>query len=476
MAAMKVGIIGAGPAGLAAAYRLAQAGTDVTVLEAADAVGGLARSIRLWGQTVDLGPHRFFSSDARVNRVWLEVIGTDYRMVDRLTRILYRGRFFDYPLTVRSVLKGLGVIETARALLSYAAQRLKRKSGDERDSFESWVVQRFGRRLYEMFFKTYTEKLWGIPCSQLDVDFAAQRIRKLSLSEAVKNALGLGRGSHRTLLDQFAYPLQGTGRVYERMAACVSANGQVRLNTPAHSILREGSRITGVRTAQGENLEFDHVISTMPLTLLVRALGQPPAAVEVAIAQLKFRNTILVYLQVQACDLFPDQWIYVHSPELQTGRITNFRNWVPELYGDAKTTIVALEFWCFDEDPLWTESDESLIARAKEEFRRTRLAKMASIIDGKVVRLPRCYPIYRLGYKRHLAVVVEYLRTFDGLTAIGRYGSFKYNNQDHSILMGILAAENLVDKTNHDLWSINSDYESYQEAALITESGLEPIV
>jgi protoporphyrinogen oxidase len=214
------------------------------------------------------------------------------------------------------------------------------------------------------------------------------------------------------------------------------------------------------------------VISTMPLTLLVRSLGDVPAEVAQAVDSLRFRNTILVYLHVDADSLFADQWVYVHSPDLLMGRVTNFRNWVPELYGEKRTTILALEYWCYAADALWTASDQQLIDRAKSEMQATGLLGGAKVLDGHVVRIPRCYPVYALGYKEHVQKIAAHLRTFRGLTAIGRYGAFKYNNQDHSILMGILAADNLLENKAHDLWAINADADSYQEAALVDETGL----
>ncbi|MGD9723095.1 MAG: FAD-dependent oxidoreductase [Pirellulales bacterium] len=468
----KVAVIGAGPAGLTAAYVLAKAGVEVEVFEASGAVGGLARSMQLWGQTVDLGPHRFFSTDARVNRLWLEIAERDYQMVDRLTRIYYRGRFFDYPLSAGNALWNLGPVTAAGCLLSYAAEQVRAGGADPNASFEDWVVRRFGRRLFEIFFKTYSEKLWGIPCDQLDADFAAQRIRKLSLGAALKGALGLGAGKHRTLVDRFAYPTGGTGMIYERMTDYVRALGQVHLRRPVQRVVTEGGRVCGLETEPGCVLPFDHVISTMPLTKLVQGLADVPPDVRRAAGALTFRNTLLVYLHVAAQDLFPDQWLYVHSPQLLTGRVTNFRNWVPQLYGSSPNTILSLEFWCYDHDALWQETDHQLVERAQAEIRSTGLIGQARVLDGQVLRLRRCYPVYARGYKEPLGKVVSYLDQLSGLTPIGRYGAFKYNNQDHSILMGLLAAENIADAKHHDLWSVNTDYESYQESALIDATGL----
>ena len=466
-----VGIIGAGPAGITAAYQLAKAGVKVHVLEAGDAIGGLSRTINLWDQKVDLGPHRFFSSDARVNKLWLEVIGDDYEMVNRLTRIYYKGRFFHYPLKPFDALMKLGVFEAACCLASYATERLRRqKLGN---CFQSWVTHRFGRRLFQIFFKTYSEKLWGIPCDQLDSDFAAQRIKKLSLFEAIRAALFKKTGTqHKTLVDQFAYPQGGTGELYNRMADRVrTLGGTVDCSRPVESVLTQNGRVTGVRLTDGTDLSFDHVVSTMPLNLLVTRLKDVPAEVTTAANSLRFRSTILVFLSVEATDLFSDNWLYVHSEDLRAGRITNFRNWVPQLYGNARNSILALEYWCNREDQLWSDDDESLIALASRELRATGLINGANISAGHVHRIARCYPVYNRGYKETLKPVQDYLTTVNGLTVIGRYGSFKYNNQDHSILMGMLAAENIAEGTAHDLWAINTDYE-YQERTKITKTGL----
>ncbi|HVE87399.1 MAG TPA: FAD-dependent oxidoreductase [Myxococcales bacterium] len=470
---MRVAVIGAGPAGITAAYQLTKGGAEVDVYEAGPHVGGMARSLDLWGQRVDLGPHRFLSADARVNKLWLEVVGRDYRLVDRLTRIYYRGKFFQYPLRPLDALAKLGPIEAARCVASYAAGRAR--GAREGDSFEDWVVARFGRRLFEIFFKTYSEKLWGISCADLDADFATQRIKKLSLLEAIKNAFALGGARHKTLAERFAYPKGGTGMVYERMAAAVrDRGGRVHLSSPVQRVVVESGRARGLELEGGERVEVDRVVSSMPLSLLVSRLPGAPEEVLAAAAALRFRNTILVYLHVDAPDLFPDNWLYVHAPDLRMGRLTNFRNWVPELHGDSRASILVAEYWCNDPDPIWREPEEALVALASEEVRRTGLVRDAPILGGQVVRLHRCYPVYQRGYRQGLGAIERYLRGIEGLLAIGRYGAFKYNNQDHSILMGLLAAENVLGAGQHDLWSINTDYDSYQESSSITEAGLEP--
>jgi len=469
---MKVAIIGAGPAGITAAYELAKQGVVVDVFEAGETPGGMAKTIRLWGQRVDLGPHRFFSKDKRVNQLWLEVIGKDYRIIDRMTRILYQKKLYDYPLNPLNTLKNIGLRQAVVCMLLYLKELIHPTRQD--GSFENLITSRFGKRLYEIFFKPYSEKLWGIPCSELDSDFAAQRIKKLSLMGAIKNSVSNKKSSkHRTLIDQFAYPLEGTGIVYERMAAYVHAHGgKVHYKTPVESIKVEDQKAVSLKLVNEKTCDgYDHIISTMPLSLLVSRLKDVPPYVKDAASSLRFRNTILVYLNVDAVDLFPDQWIYIQSPEFKTGRITNFRNWAPELYGEAKTSILVMEYWCYDEDELWKDTAQELIDLAGKELNRMGFKK-AEILGGQVERVPRCYPVYCKGYKQNVYSIQEYLKKISGLSVIGRYGSFKYNNQDHSILMGLQAAANIAKGEKNDLWGINTDYEDYQESFIITKTGL----
>lgn len=474
---MKIAIIGAGPAGLTAGYQLAKENIAVDVFEAGDEVGGMAKTINLWNQKVDLGPHRFFSNDPRVNKVWLELVGQDYDMVDRLTRIYYKNKFFYYPLKPINALRRLGLFEAARCVLSFARQQLSTMAGSpvlETGSFEDWVVGRFGRRLFEIFFKTYSEKLWGIPCTDLDADFAAQRIKKLSLFEALKAAFKGNKGNkHKTLVDTFAYPHEGSGVVYQRMATFVErSGGNIYCRTPVKRVCTEDGEVIGLELMDGELRRYDRVISTMPLTRLVTQLPDVPRSIVANANALRFRNTILVYLKVEADDLFPDNWLYIHADNLRTGRITNFRNWSPKLYGNETSSILAVEYWCYDEDEIWHSDHDGLIDLASKEVRKTGLIGDAVISQGFVQRVKNCYPVYNRGYKENLKPLEEYLSTIENLSIIGRYGAFKYNNQDHSILMGMLAAENILRGKQHDLWEINTDYE-YQESSKISETGLD---
>ena len=470
----KIAVVGAGPAGLTAAYQLAKMGAAVEVFEADSRVGGMAKTIDLWGQRVDFGPLRFFSSDPRVNRLWVEVLGTGYEMVARLTRIYYRKTFFHYPLKPLNALARLGLSEAVNCLASYARARIS--PPPDTSTFEGWVVSRFGRRLFEIFFKSYSEKLWGIACSEIDADFAAQRIKNFSLLEAIKSALGPRKGAkHKTLVDEFAYPRLGAGMLCERMAQrIVDMGGTIRLGAKVMSISRSGAggKAVQVELSDGTVTAYDHVVSTMPLTILVEQLNAPQEVLAHA-RSLRFRNTILVYLCVDAESVFPDQWIYIHAKELRTGRVTNFRNWSSGIRNGSKETILCLEYWCYDEDQIWQETSETLVEIATREIGSTGLVRREQVKKGHVVRVPRCYPVYARNYRAALGPVEQFLSGVPGITPIGRYGAFKYNNQDHSILMGLLAAENIAGGARHDLWSLNTVYE-YQEACRITATGLQP--
>lgn len=468
----KVIVIGAGPAGLTAAYELAKKGTKVTVIESTGSVGGMAKSFELFGQIVDCGPHRFFSSDKIVNDLFHEVVQDDYTLVNRLTRIYYKNKFFDYPLKLGNVLKNLSPIEIFQILWSYAIQRIIGKKNLE--TFEDWVTDKFGKKLFQMFFKTYSEKLWGITCDKIDSDWAAQRIKKLSLYEAVKAAIFGNKGNkHKTLVDQFAYPKNGTGEVYEKMAAAIlKMGGEILFNKRILEIEVDDHKVVHSMTDDsGIKYTADIVISTMPLTLLLKGMTIIDQNILEISKKLYFRNTTLVYLEIDSDKLFPDNWIYIHSPEVKHGRITNFRNWCTSINKDKNTTILCLEFWSFDHEELWGYSNEKLIEMAEREIRTLKLIETSSnVLNSAVVRIPKCYPVYETGYMENLQPVIDYLKEFKNLYPIGRYGSFKYNNQDHSILMGILIAKQIESGKDQNLWSINTDSD-YQEQTEINLTG-----
>ena len=359
------------------------------------------------------------------------------------------------------------------SVLSYAWQGLRMSSKNAPASFETWVTRRFGSRLYKIFFKTYSEKVWGIPCTELSEEFAVQRIRKLTLRGAVRNALfPTKKVLHRTLADCFAYPKHGTGMVYERIAERLSAaGGQVFLKCPIGQVLTRDGRVAGLTTVDGTRASYDHVISTMPITLLVKGLNGVPQHVVDAANQLTFRSTILVYLEVTDPQLFRDQWLYIHDTGTRLGRVTNFSNWQPPGQPRPTTSILCGEYWCNSDDAVWRTSDRELSSQATSELKQIGLVH-TGVQNSHVIRIPRSYPVYKIDYRQHFNVVSDYLKTIHGLSVIGRYGSFKYNNQDHSILMGLLAADNVLNSCRHNLWDLNADFDAYQEESYISETGL----
>ena len=462
---MKVLIIGAGPAGLSCAYELIKKGIDVEVFEASGYVGGMSRSIDLWGQRVDLGPHRFFSKDKQVNLFFDEILKDDYTVVNRLTRIYYRNNFFDYPLQLGNVLKNLNILTIFRILWDYFKQKIKPIK--EPKTFEDWVTNKFGRKLFEIFFKGYSEKLWGLSCSEIDSDWAAQRIKTLSLSKAVISALKSNRkNEHESLVDQFNYPKNGTGELYEKCSKYIIENGgKVHLNKPIKKVvIDEVSRIAnGVALDDGSVINGDVVVSSMPLTSLVKGIENRTSKIDKAVNSLCFRNTILVYLEVEETNLFVDNWIYVHSENVKHGRITNFRNWCPTLNKSKKTTILCLEFWTAETDELWNKSEKEISIIAQGELRSLNLfPSNVAIKQSYILKVAKSYPVYKTGYKKDLEVVQNFLDEVKSLVTIGRYGAFKYNNQDHSILMGLLTAQNIINGEIVNLWNVNTDQE-YQE-------------
>ncbi len=450
-------VIGAGPAGLAAAYRLRAEGIEVDLYEAQGDVGGLCRSFDLWGHVVDLGPHRFFSSSEKVNRFWFQAVGDEFSWVPRQTRIFYKQKYFEYPLQAWNTFTNLGWRESMFSFASYLRIKLSLRTND--DHFENWVTRRFGRRLYEIFFKTYSEKLWGLPCDQIDPDFAYRKIRRLSVFEIVKRFFK----KRDTFVDQFAYPHRGTGAVYQTIAQrFVKSGGVLKLNSPVLQVRDEGPKIE-IHSQQERQL-YDHVISTMPLNQLIQQLPQVPSHVQTAVKSLSFRNTILVYLWVEKENIFSDNWIYVHSPHVRFGRVTNFSNWSPVKKKEATGTVLCLEYWCSTEDELWTWSDEKLTQLAQTELLASQIASEYGVIKAShILKIPKSYPVFRLGYKKALHVVKEYLqKNHKNICTIGRYGSFKYNNQDHSLLMGLRAAEQFLQQNREDTESVNSD-QNYEE-------------
>ncbi|MEG3968137.1 NAD(P)/FAD-dependent oxidoreductase [Microcoleus sp. T2B6] len=459
-----VAIVGAGPAGLTAAYELVKQGIIPVVLEKGDKVGGIARTETYKGYRFDIGGHRFYTKVEAVQQLWQEVLGNEFIKVPRLSRIFYRGKFFNYPISAFNTLFNLGIIESTLIILSYLKVRIWPLT--EEKTFEQWVINRFGERLYKTFFKTYTEKVWGIPCSEIQADWAAQRIKGLSLTTAIINAL-FGSNDTKTLIKEFDYPALGPGMMWEKFAEAVeNKDGKVYLDTKVISFEREGNKIKSITAEQnGELVQYsaDNFITSMPISALVaRMKPQPPEEVLHAARSLKYRDFLIVSLIVDRKDLFPDNWIYIHSPEVKVGRIQNFKNWSAALVPDASKSCLGMEYFCSVGDEIWETSDAELIELATRELVGLGLATTAEVQDGVVIRQLKAYPVYDGEYRGHLQVLEGFLKGFENLQTIGRNGMHRYNNQDHSMLTGMLAVRNILGE-KHDLWDVNTERSYYED-------------
>jgi protoporphyrinogen oxidase len=459
-------IIGAGPAGLTAALELSKHEVRAIVLEADKQVGGLARTVNYKGYLFDIGGHRFFTKWEEVNQIWHDILGEKFLVRPRLSRIYYRKKFFLYPLAAGNALFGLGLIESARIVASYLRWWLF--PAPKEDNLEEWVCNRFGKRLYEIFFKTYTEKVWGVPCTLIRAEWAAQRIQGLSLATAIRNALLPGKKPKvKTLIDQFHYPQRGPGQMWETLAQRLAHAGYPVLTERAVTrIGHNGGRVTHVVTSGPHGKEsFDGTdfISSMPIRELTNALDpQPPQAICRAANSLRYRDFLIVSLIIDRKDVVPDNWIYVHEPGVRVGRIQNFKNWSPAMVPNPHKTCLGMEYFVFEDDDLWSSPDESLLELARREIVRLGLVRPEEIQDGTVVRMQKAYPMYDAGWAEQLKLLRAYIESnLRNLQLVGRNGMHKYNNQDHSMMTALCAARNLCG-ASQDLWAINTEPD-YQE-------------
>lgn len=475
----KVVILGAGPAGLTAAAELAEHGVLPVILEKdPEYVGGIARTVRYKGWRFDIGGHRFFSKSPEITAWWRHRLPDDFISVRRMSRIFYRGKYFDYPLRAINALTNLGIITSTHCLLSYAWARLCPIRPER--SFADWVTNRFGKKLFTIFFQTYTEKVWGMSCSEISADWAAQRIKGLSLLKAVWHALTPRKAPKdgvavvKTLIDRFEYPRLGPGMMWEKTAADLrNAGATLHMGTTATGILHEGSRITGIRARLADGSETilpaDAAIVSIPLQETVFAFDPPlPEPARAAAARLRYRDFLTVALMVRRENLFPDNWIYIHDPGVKLGRIQNFNNWSPEMIPEPGTTCLGLEYFCFEGDGLWTMEDSALIELGKRELAQLGLIDPAEVFDGCVVRMPKSYPVYGPGYQDDVHAIRQALAAFTNLQVVGRNGMHKYNNQDHSMMTALLAARNLLGGS-FDVWRVNTDAE-YHESGEVDDS------
>lgn len=467
-------IVGAGPAGLTAALTLVEAETPCHVVEEMSQVGGIARTAKYKGYRFDIGGHRFFSRSKTVNELWQRMLGDDFLTVPRLSRIYYRNRFFDYPIKIGSTLSKLGIFESVAVMCSYVRWQLFPHKVEK--SLEHWVVNRFGHRLFRIFFKTYTEKVWGMKCSEIRADWAAQRIKSLSFAAIFRQAL-TGINNTESLIEQFKYPRQGPGMMWERFAAVIRRRGgQLTLSTKVSEIKWADHRVHQVTLLDSDGQSsvqaVSGVISSMPLSELILSLSPPaPDPVLRSAMALKYRDFIIVVLMLNEREPFEDNWVYIHSPEVKVGRIQNFGAWSAEMVPDEHTASIGMEYFCHEGDGLWEMSDDDLIEQAKVELEQIGLAKAEQCFDGTVIRQVKAYPVYDAEYEQHVNVLKSYLQDFTNLQTIGRNGLHRYNNQDHSMMTGILAAKNLLrgDSRKDDVWSVNME-RSYHEEIVITQT------
>ena len=466
-----VAVIGAGPAGLTAAYELAKRGRDVIVFEGSHELGGISRTVERDGWRFDIGGHRFFTKVEEVNQLWHEILPPeDFLLRPRMSRIFFDGKYYDYPLKASNALKNLGVFEAGLCVLSYIWAQIRPPK--DQSNYEGWLVSRFGWRLYRKFFKTYTEKVWGVPVRDMPADWAAQRVKGLNLGKAILNSLTPNRNQKEitSLIEEFEYPKYGPGMMWERCAELVvAAGGQVVL----------GAKVTGIKVADSRatSLEITHddgrietvlvsdVITTNPMRELVGMLDpQPPSDVARAGADLSYRDFLTVALVVPESSGFPDNWIYIHSQEVAVGRIQNYGSWSPFMVKEGKTCL-GLEFFVFEGDELWNADDDALIAQGIRELDILGLVKPENVERGFVVRVPKAYPYYDAHYAENVARIVGYLEgAAPNIHPVGRNGMHKYNNQDHSMYTALLTVENL-DGASHDIWQVNVEAEYHEESS-----------
>jgi len=474
----KVVIIGGGPAGLTAAYELSKQGVPAVVLEGDKQVGGIARTVNYKGYLFDIGGHRFFTKWDEVNAIWKEILGDNFLERPRLSRIYYKRKFFMYPLVAKNALFGLGPVESLRILASYVKAQLMPTAKEE--NLEEWVSNRFGHRLYEIFFKTYTEKVWGVPCTKIRAEWAAQRIKGLSLLTAIRNAiLPSKNGNVKTLIDKFSYPERGPGQMLEALASRLNETGYpVQMEHSVVKIFHHDAMVTHVMTDGPDGREEyrgTDFISSMPIRDLVHALEPaPPAHVLEAANKLRYRDFLIISLVANRKEVAPDNWIYVHEPGVKVGRIQNFKNWSPAMVPDPNKTCLGMEYFVFENDELWSSPDDKLIELGKQEISQLGLLRPEEIEDGTVVRMPNAYPMYDEDWSTHVDTIRAYLgENARNLQLVGRNGMHKYNNQDHSMITALYAARNVCG-ADYDLWAVNTEPDYHEEKREAKQARREP--
>jgi protoporphyrinogen oxidase len=463
-------IMGAGPAGLTAAWELSRAGLEVVVWEADPSyVGGISRTVQAEGFRFDIGGHRFFSKSPEVNEVWRQIMPDDFIDCPRLSRIYYQGKFFNYPLEAFNAFVNLGLFETIRIICSYVVARVRPIKPEK--NFAQWVTNRFGKRLFQIFFKSYTEKVWGMSCDEISADWAAQRIKGLSLRDAILSAFQGKKAAPTatTLIRNFFYPRLGPGQMWETATQKISEiGGRIFLDRRVQTIHWDETGVTHI-TGTNQAGEFfqqegSSFISSIPLQELMLSLDPPPPKEVVAAAKaLRYRDFITVCLVVDRADVFPDTWIYIHDPSVKVGRVQNYKNWSAAMVPDPNLTSLGMEYFCFEGDNLWISTDYDLAQLAITEAAQIGLIKAEEVKDAFVVRMPKAYPVYDQEYQKHVKTIKDWVSLFANLQPVGRNGMHHYNNQDHSMMTAMLAARN-IQGGNFDCWKVNTEAEYHEDS------------
>lgn len=460
-------IIGAGPAGLSAAETLSKSDHRFIVLEATNRIGGISATIKHNGFYFDLGVHRFFTKNKEINQYVANLLGNNRVLADRSSVILLNGKFFAYPLKPVNAIFGLGPLTAVSIILNYAAERFKFNRRPPR-SLEDWTMSQFGKTLYRLFFKTYTEKVWGIDCNKISSEWAVQRIRGLSLRTAIIDAFWEKREKDATsLVKHFYYPKKGIGMISDKLLETIQPPNRLFLNSPATELFHDGEKITAVAYSgreEKEKIGTDFVISSMPITELITSLRPlPPAEIIEAARWLKYRSIIFVALMFDIPSITEHTWVYIHDPQISLGRFHEPKNCSIEMAPKGKTCLV-FEHFCDEGDTLWNASDEELFEKTKQDFKKTHITPEANdkILDYRVVRVPKAYPLYEVGFSRYLLKIRDYLKRFNNLQPVGRYGTYKYNNLDHSLETGIKGAQNILG-ADHDTFMVNIEPDYHEE-------------
>ncbi|MFZ5802788.1 MAG: FAD-dependent oxidoreductase [Candidatus Omnitrophota bacterium] len=454
----KTVVMGAGPAGLTCAYELARQQAQVSVIDEQAEPGGLCRTLRRKSYLFDIGGHRFLTHHPEILALWEKFLGEDLLRVPRSSKILFEGKTFEYPLSFLNALSGLGIPESLTCLLSYFAS--KRARHIDESNFEGWMVKRFGRRLFQIFFESYTEKVWGIPCASISSDWARQRIQDLTLETMIRRAfLPRKPSGFKTLTREFLYPRLGPGQFFQRLHQETARLGAAfHLQCRVEKIHTGNTGIEGISVRDHEGQEAfipgDFFFSSIPISEFIRMMEpQAPADIVQASARLHFRSLIAVYLIFNIRDLFPEHWLYIHSPEVKLGRIQNYKNWSPAMVPNFAQTSLGLEYFVDEGDALWKTDNQALLQMGLDELEHLGFKVKKHFVDGFVVRVPNTYPVYGPGYQEILDELRRYMENFKNIQLMGRSGLFRYGNLDSAMMMGLRAARNFL-ANEKPLWTI----------------------